>query len=39
MNPDKIYDLYIKMIRRHKITINEVPEDYRAEVQRRLENR
>lgn len=37
MNPDKIYDLYVKMIRRGKITLEDVPEEYRVEVQRRLE--
>lgn len=38
MNPDKIYDMYVKMIRRGRITLMEVPEEYRAEVKRRLEN-
>ena len=37
MNPDKIYDLYVKMIRRGRMTLADVPEEYRAEVQRRLE--
>ena len=37
MNPDKIYDLYVKMIRRGKMTLEEVPEEYRSEVKRRLE--
>lgn len=38
MNPDKIYDMYVKMIRRGKITLSEVPEEYRVEVKRRLES-
>lgn len=37
MNPDKIYDMYVKMIRRGKITLAEVPDEYRVEVKRRLE--
>lgn len=38
MNPDRIYDMYVKMIRRGRITLLDVPEEYRAEVKRRLEN-
>lgn len=38
MNPDKIYDLYVKKIRKGKITLEDVPEEFRAEVRRRLEN-
>lgn len=37
MNPDKIFDMYVKMIRRGRITLAEVPEEFRAEVKRRLE--
>ena len=37
MNPDKIYNLYVKKIRRGIITIDDVPEEFRAEVRRRLE--
>ena len=38
MNPDKIFDLYVKQIRRGRITIDDVPEEFRAEVKRRLGN-
>lgn len=36
MNLDKLFDMYVKKIRAGLITLNDVPEEWRAEVQRRM---